>query len=66
MKQGWWIKYAVLTIVMAVVWLLCLISVPADDPSNIVGVGAVCVIPPLIYISIVLGIVIYDTKKPKR
>jgi hypothetical protein len=63
MKRGWWIKYAVLTIFMSVVWLLCLNSVPADDPGDIVGVGFTCAIPPLIYIMLFLGFVIHDLKK---
>ena len=62
MKKRWWIKYAVLTIIMALVWLLCLNSVPSDDPGNIIGIGAVCAIPPLIYIMIFLGFVILDLK----
>ena len=62
MKKGWWIKYAVLTIIMALVWLLCINSVPSDAPDDIIGVGVVCVIPPLIYIMIFLGFVILDLK----
>ena len=62
MKKGWWIKYAVLTIIMALVWLLCLNSVPSDDPGDIIGVWVVCVIPPLIFIMIILGFVIIDLK----
>ena len=58
-----WIKYAVLTIVMSVVWLLCLNSIPTDNPGDIVAVGAVCAIPPLMYIMLFLGFVITDLKK---
>jgi len=63
MKQGWWIKYTVLTIVMAVVWYLWLNSAPTDNPGDIVGVGAACVIPLLLYIMLFLGLVINDLKK---
>lgn len=63
MKKGWWIKYSVLTIVMAVVWLLCLNSVPANDPSNMISVGFTCAIPPLTYIMLFLGFVINDLRR---
>jgi hypothetical protein len=61
-SKYWWIKYSLLTVVMAGISYIWLNSVPADDPGDIVGIVIACVVPLILYAVLLLGFIISDLK----